>query len=106
MVSWRKADAENVGFAIPCQEVGRLNPATPVLAWSDVAPLSPHRLTPPEAAPQVRAAVTAAGPNAADTYLGFQEFLSGRAGERVTVTVQERGKETRFSFEVPKPAAK
>jgi S1-C subfamily serine protease len=106
VVSWRKADAENVGFAIPCQDVARMNAALPVMAWSDVDPLSPHPLTPPGASPQVRAAVAQPGPNAADAYLGFQEFLSGRAGERVTVTVQERGKETRFSFEVPKPAAK
>ena len=106
VVSWRKADAENVGFAIPCPEVVRLNAARPVMAWSDVAPLSPQTLTPPDAAPQVRAPVATRGPNAADTYLGFQEFLSGRSGERVLVIVQERGKETRFSFEVPKPAAK
>jgi S1-C subfamily serine protease len=106
VVSWRKADAENVGFAIPCPEVVRMNAALPVMAWSDVALLSPHPLTPPDAAPQVRAAVATRGPNAADAYLSFQEFLAGRSGEHVTVIVQERGKETRFSFEVPKPAAK
>jgi S1-C subfamily serine protease len=106
VVSWRKADAENVGFAIPCPEVARMNAALPVVAWSAVAPLSSHPLTPSDAAPQVRTAVATRGPNAADTYLGFQEFLAGRSGERLTVIVQERGKETRFSFEVPKPAAK
>ena len=106
VVSWRKADAENVGFAIPGPEVARMNATLPVMVWSDVTPLSPHQLTPPDSAPQVRAAVATRGPNAADAYLGFQEFLAGRSGERVTVIVQERGKETRFSFEVPKPAAK
>lgn len=106
VVSWRKADAENVGFAVPCPEVARMNAALPVVAWSAVAPLSPHPLTPSDAAPLVRTAVATRGPSAADTYLGFQEFLSGRSGEHVTVIVQEPGKETRFSFEIPKPAAK
>lgn len=106
VVSWRKADAENVGFAVPCHEVARMNAALPVVAWSAVVPLAPQPVASPEAAPQVRAAVTTGGQGAADPYHRFQEFLSGRSGERVTVIVQEPGKETRFSFEVPKPVAK
>jgi hypothetical protein len=45
-------------------------------------------------------------PSAADTYLGFQQFLSTRSGQRITITVRECGKETSFNFEVPKMAAK
>jgi S1-C subfamily serine protease len=106
VVSWRKSDAENIGFAIPCPEVARLNAALPVVAWSAVAPLSPHQATMPDRAPRVRAAIADGDQGGADTYLRFQEFLAGRSGERVTVVVQEHGKETSFSFEVPKPAAK
>lgn len=106
VLSWRKADAENVGFAIPCPEVARMNAALPAVAWSEAVAKSHHPVNPPDAAPRVRAAVGTGGQSAADTYLGFQEFLSSRSGERVSVIVQERGKETRFNFQVPIPAAK
>jgi S1-C subfamily serine protease len=106
VVSWRKADAENVGFAIPSREVARMNPARPVVAWSAVTPPAYLPANLPDPAPMVRGAVPARAQNAADTYRGFQEFLAGRSGERVTVIVQEGGGETRFSFEVPKSAVK
>jgi serine protease Do len=106
VVSWRKADAENVGFAIPCPAIARLNVALPVVAWSALAPLSPPPANPFDVAPQVRAALATGFKGGDDTYVGFQEYLAGRSGEHVTVIVQEPGKETRFSFEVPKPAAK
>jgi len=104
VVSWRKADAENVGFAIPSPEVARMNAALAAVAWSEAVPRSPHPATVPELTPMVRASVSVAGPSVADTYLGFQAFLSGHAGERVKVTVEEEGKETRFDFEIPKAA--
>ena len=106
IVSWRKADAENVGFAIPCSEVARLNAALPAVAWSEAVPKSQQAANPPDAASRVRATVAAGGQSATDSYLGFQEFLAGRSGKRVTVIVKEHGTETRFAFEVPKPAAK
>jgi S1-C subfamily serine protease len=106
VVSWRKADAENVGFAIPCPEVARMNAALPAVAWSEAAPSSHHPANSPDGAPLVRAAVTPAGASATDSYLGFQEFLAGHSGERVTIIVQEGDQATRFNFEVPKPAAK
>jgi S1-C subfamily serine protease len=106
VVSWRKADAENVGFAIPSSEVARMNAVLPALAWSKAASPSQHPANPPGASPLVRADVATGSQGDADSYLGFQQFLSGRSGERVTVIVQERGKETRFSFEVPNTAAK
>jgi S1-C subfamily serine protease len=106
VVSWRKADAENVAFAIPCLEVARMNAALPVMAWPVAAPGLHHPANPPDAAPRIRAAVGADGQSAADTYLRFQEFLSGHVGERVTVIVQERGKETPFSFQIPAPVTR
>jgi S1-C subfamily serine protease len=106
VVSWRKADAENVGFAIPSPEVAQMNAALPAVAWPEAVARSQHAANAPDAAPLVRGAVATRGQSAADAYLGFQEFLSGHSGERVTVIVQEHGEETHFNFEVPKPAAK
>lgn len=109
VVSWRKADAENVGFAIPCPEVARMNSTLPAVAWSEAVPPSDNPANPFAAAPMVRAAVSPVLPEGSSApvgYRGFQEFLSGHAGERVTVIVQEGAQATRFNFEVPKPAAK
>jgi len=106
VVSWRQADAENVGFAIPSPEIASMNATLPVIAWSAVAPLSPRQAPSPDAAPQVRTAMPTGGQDGADTYHGFQEFLAARSGHRVTVIVQERGKETPFTFEVPKAGVK
>lgn len=107
VVSWRKADAENLGFAIPSPAVARLNAALPVVAWVDIAPLAHPPSNQPDPTPLVRANVSAGGDAVTNSFPEFLQFLSGRAGERVTVTVQEqRGKESRFSFEMPKQAAK
>jgi len=106
VVSWRKADAENVGFAIPGPEVAQMNATLPPVAWSKAATVLPSPTTPPEAAPLVRSPVGAGGQSAGDSFRSFQEFLAGRGGERVTVIVQEHGKDTRFNFEVPKQAVK
>jgi S1-C subfamily serine protease len=107
VVSWRKADAENLGFAIPSPAVARMNAALPAVAWAETTlrVRSPGRQ--PDPSPLVRAGVTPAGNGATNSYSDFVQFLSARAGERVTVTVQESpGKESRFSFEVPKQAGK
>jgi S1-C subfamily serine protease len=107
VVSWRKSDAENLGFAIPSPAVARMNAALPVVAWVDTPPLSHPQYSQPDPTPLVRAEVSAGDDGVTSSFPEFFQFLSGRAGERVTVTVQEqRGKESRFSFEVPKQAAK
>ena len=106
VVSWRKTDAENVGFAIPSPMVTGMNAAQPAVAWSEATSVLPDSANPPAAPPLVRAAVTVGNPGPADSYLAFKQFLSDRSGKHVTVIVQERGKDTRFTFEVPKPAPK
>jgi S1-C subfamily serine protease len=106
VVSWRKADAENVGFAIPSAEVARMDSTLPPLAWSEAVPVSHHSpAAPRDAKPQVRDAVNPDSKIAEGNFRGFQEFLADRAGQRVTVIVQESGKEKRFHFEVPKQIA-
>ena len=59
IVSWRKADAENLGFAVPCSAVPRLNAALPPTAWVETAPRAypPGKQAGP--APLVRASVEA-----------------------------------------------
>lgn len=107
MVSWRKADAENLGFAVPSPAVARMNAALPAVAWLDARPVPPPPGRQPARAPLVRAKVLDAASAAQDNYGDFLRFLAAREGERVTVIVKEqRGKENRFSFEVPKPALK
>src|SRR6185436_4317889 len=58
VVSWRKADAENVGFAIPSAEVARMNSTLPPMAWSEAVPVPHPPATPRVAAPLVRDAVS------------------------------------------------
>jgi len=107
VVSWRKADAENLGFAIPAPAVARMNAALPPVAWEGITPLTHSPSKQADPSPLVRASVAPASNGATNTYSDFAEFLSGRAGERVTVIVQEPpGKQSRFSFEVPKQADK
>jgi hypothetical protein len=105
VVSWRKADAENVGFAIPCAEVERMNSTQPPVAWSQAIPASNLSAAPRAATPLVREAVTTEKKIVDGSFQGFQEFLASRAGQRVTVTVQESGQEKSFRFEVPKQTA-
>lgn len=107
VVSWRKADAENLGFAIPSPAVARMNAALPTLAWSEATAGGQQRDKQPDPGPLVRASVGSSGHGSTNTFNDFTQFLTGRAGERVTVIVQEpAGKETRFNFEVPAPAVK
>jgi serine protease Do len=108
VMSWRKADAENLGFAVPCAQAIRLNAALPALAWQEeTVPDSSPSAGSPAPGPTVRATVPAASDTPAASYQDFLGFLSSRPGQRLTVTVEDaRGKETQFSFEVPKPAGK
>ena len=107
VVSWRKADAENVGFAIPSLEIARLNGALPAIAWAATAPAGSYRTETSQNTPRVRAPVPVNNQSAADSsYLDFQHYLSSRPGKRVTVTVREGDEEKLFKFEVPNPVAK
>ena len=105
VVSWRKADAENVGFAIPSAEVVRMDSTLAPVAWSEAVPVAHPPATPSVATPLVRDVVTTESKISEGSFRGFQEFLASRAGQQVTVIVQESGKEKQFRFEVPKQAA-
>ena len=60
VVSWRKADAENLGFAIPSPAVARMNAALPAVAWAETTPLAHSPSKQPDPSPLVRASVTPA----------------------------------------------
>ncbi len=107
VVSWRKADAESVGFAIPGPAVVQMDPSLPVVAWAEGAPAAPPSGKPSGPGPMVRAHSPAEAQGLPGSYPDFVQFLSGHAGQRVSVVVQgPRGKESRFDFEVPKEAVK
>lgn len=106
VVSWRKTDAESLGFAVPAAGVGAMNPASQPIAWSET--------TPPPLAPPTRISQTSLDRSQAaldcqpstSNFAEFQHFLANRAGKHLTVRVKEPGNETRFSFEVPQEALK
>jgi len=102
VVSWRKADAENVGFAIPHDELRRLDASRAPTAWPDPGPAAPGLANRDEREPVNRTEARAATDPAPDPFREFQRFLSRRAGQRLTVTVRERGISSEFTFEVPK----
>jgi S1-C subfamily serine protease len=105
-VSWRKADAENVGFAIPSPAIARMNATLAPVAWSGGAPAAQPTAGPADQPPLVHNDVRAAAPGNPDPFRDFQQFLTGRAGQPLNVIVLDHGKESRFHFEVPAEAAK
>ena len=99
ITSWTKADAQNLSFAIPSREVDRLNPRASAIPWQKLT-WNAHPPATPQAAPS-KAAVKG------DNGQGFDDFakrLEQSTGKRVTVVVQEEGKESTYIFTVP-PAA-
>jgi S1-C subfamily serine protease len=95
VVSWRKADAENVGFAIPSSAIEGMNASLLPGAWGSGAETCAT-----ESKSFARAAsATPASPN---DYRALQQHLSRLAGQRVQVKVLVEGRETCFDVEVPR----
>ena len=107
VVSWRKADAENVGFAVPCPAIAAMDSALPPIAWLAGATnaLSNAKL-PDQLGPAVRGEITPLVPPSTNESLELQQFLRGLAGERAIVIIQAHGEEKLFNIEVPPQAAK
>jgi S1-C subfamily serine protease len=101
IVSWTKSDAQSVSFAIPSQEVRRLNVGSKATVWEQLSvtarpPIAPHRVE------SDRPVSTEGGKNSPAH--GFEEFtkrLQKSAGKNVTVVIQEGGQENKFTFTVP-----
>lgn len=103
IVSWTKSDAQNVSFAIPTSEVERLKVTNPTTPWTTapvLAPaLLPHRATPNQPVSTQDKRSVPLVPN------HFEEFtrrLEASVGKKVTVVVQEEGRESStYRFTVP-----
>ena len=102
IVSWTKSDAQNVSFAIPSREMGRLKTGQSVTAWPQPIPVP--RFAGVRAAtnvPNAEVAVSAAQDVSARGFIDFTRRLSQSAGKKVTVVVQDGGEENKFDFVVP-----
>ena len=99
IATWTKSDAQNVSFAVPVQEIVRLNVAQPPVNWEQLAAVNQ---------------VTAAGlrqlrpvtdklveeKSEAGIFAAFQKRLRESVGKSVTVVVQEEGRTNSFEFTV------
>jgi serine protease Do len=106
VVTWRKADAENVGFAIPSAAIARMDATLPPVAWLASAPGAVTSASPSHLGTVVRADLPPSARASTNDLPALQQFLSGFAGERVSVIVQAHGEEKHFNVEVPRDAAK
>jgi hypothetical protein len=101
IVSWTKSDAQSVSFAIPSREVARMNVTSKTTAWEQLSasarpPLAPRWV-------ESDRPVSTQGKGSAPH--GFEDFvkrLEKSTGKQVTITVEEDGQESRFSFSVPR----
>ncbi|MGA2658229.1 MAG: serine protease [Verrucomicrobiota bacterium] len=107
VMSWRKSNAENVGFAVPSAEVARLAPNRPLVPWQATAGLFHPAGQATDKNGLSQAAMPAGIPSPPGGFGDFQRLLSERAGRRLIVTVEEESAPaSRFSFEVPKPGVR
>jgi S1-C subfamily serine protease len=102
VMSWRKADAESVSFAIPSADIARLNPALPPVPWQMITTASPRVSSSAGAVPLSSTSGPDGNPRSTGGFLDLKRLLSERIGKRVSITVQdEDGQKSRFSFAVP-----
>jgi len=98
LAAWTKADAQNVSFAIPAQQLGRLSVSKPLMTWEQLAviarPLSTTMLTASHQ-PAVQTSDASAG-----DYSAFMKRLNESGGKSVTVTIQEEGRTNIYSFTI------
>ncbi len=100
IVSWTKADAQNVSFAIPTGEFIRLKVAERPLTWEQLAATPPP--APPAKLIKSRHSTDKALEETADaeSFVAFQKWLDDSVGKSVTVVVQEAGRTNIFNFTV------
>jgi S1-C subfamily serine protease len=97
VISWRRADAQNMSFAVPALEVTRLQPSktATVVAVGAFA----------DDSTKVHAEQVVAKRKSTSSGLSdFQKALSNRAGQKVTVTLKDGSGQEEFTFEAPKKA--
>jgi S1-C subfamily serine protease len=103
ITSWTKADAQSVSFAIPAQELARLNAARPLTPWEQLAATSP----PAAAASSVESSRhVSAGLTESGSLDEFERRLEAAAGKTVTVVLEEDEHQSKFTFTVPRQGLK
>lgn len=100
IASWTKVDAQNVSFAIPTQELIRLNASARATPWEQLTATA--RPAPPVASAKPRPATGQTLEEAANagSFAAFQKRLNDSAGKSVTVVFHEAGQTNIFTFTV------
>jgi len=96
VVSWRKAGAQNLSFAVPSLDVLRLDGRKPAVPW-------PVRVLGKSDSLPEKAPIT--GERVKSGFHGLPEFrqaLAEHAGKRVTLTLETGGAVRSFTFEAPR----
>jgi len=99
IASWTKADAQNVSFAIPTQQLIRLDLSRQPTTWEQLAATAHPDLPARSVAPRyaINKADEAAGDS--ETFAAFRKRLNQYAGKSVTIIVQEAGRTNTFKFD-------
>jgi hypothetical protein len=103
IVSWTKSDAQNVSFAVPSREIGRLKTGNALSVWeqSITLPRLPVISSTTNSASEVGVSAERKDVPSSD-FSDLTRRLSQSAGKKVTVVVQEDGQESKFNFTVPR----
>jgi len=103
VTSWRKADAQNLAFAVPVSEFGRLDKTRKPTPWRILSNAPESAITGNGTlGAETKIVKDAASGNIAD----FQKRLGKSAGRKVSIVVEENGEQEKFSFVVPRDEAK
>ena len=98
IASWTKADAQNVSFAIPTQEIIRLNPSKRPATWEQLATTALPNLPTRFVAPRHTTGEANEEQTDAGSFAAFRKRLNDYAGKSVTIVVQEEGQTNIFKF--------
>lgn len=103
VMSWRKANAQNLSFAVPVDALASLDSSRTPAPWSSNPPALRRTPSSPGTGTPVRGDVPAASGREGG-FADFQRRLEELAGRRLTVILQDGGEGERFTFEVPAAA--
>jgi serine protease Do len=98
VASWSKIDAQNLNFAVPSEQISRLNPQKPVLTWKSLATRVRHSAATEGSASCAKTAAQTASDRELEA---FRSFLRTEAGQKVTLRVEGAQNPRVFSFVVP-----
>jgi hypothetical protein len=103
IVSWTKSDAQNVSFAVPSREIGRLKTGSALSVWEQSITLPQLSVISSATNSVSEVAVSAERKDVPSSdFSDLTRRLSQSAGKKVTVVVQEDGQESKFNFTVPR----